>query len=301
MHRNGGMAHQVSLQFRTNQSPAPRGTSVCGRLLRSREEPSLCELGASGSSPCARAGTAPSSTRARGPPSPARTSTGPPRLPSRSAPCDVVRATAGTTRAPRPLGAPCARRSSASTGRAASRAPGGRTRATSRRGSSTSSSVPRARRSRPRRAERTVAPPCSSGSWSRSARPAVRLSGAARGARRPATRSPSSSPRLRPVESATTVILRAVANQNRSSSSAAASSVPVGGDQVADRLRVHRLRLDHPSAGGFSTRSSGFSDTHRHRLAVLNISPARTRWFRTVFGESPSADLVGGVPLEHLR
>jgi hypothetical protein len=27
---------------------------------------------------------------------------------------------------------------------------------------------------------------------------------------------------------------------------------------------------------GFSTRSSGFSDTHRHRRAVLNIRPSST-------------------------
>ena len=52
--------------------------------------------------------------------------------------------------------------------------------------------------------------------------------------------------------------------------------------------------------GGGSTSSSGFSDTHRHRRAVLNISPASTRWLRTVFGERPVASFVDDVPLERL-
>ena len=55
--------------------------------------------------------------------------------------------------------------------------------------------------------------------------------------------------------------------------------------------RRRRLGLARLPAGGFSTRSSGFSLTHRHRRAILNIRPARTRWFLTVFGESPAAIL----------
>ena len=60
-------------------------------------------------------------------------------------------------------------------------------------------------------------------------------------------RSPSSSPRRRPVESATTVILRAVSTQNRPSSSADRFERPVGGDQIANRLRIKQYVLSQYS------------------------------------------------------
>jgi hypothetical protein len=97
--------------------------------------------------------------------------------------------------------------------------------------------------------------------------------------------------RRSPVDSASVVIRRLAAYQWRFSSSARDSSsryaLSTAATDAASSVSVSRSRID-----GRSTRSSGFLETHLQRRAVLNINPTRTRWFRTVLGESPAASFV---------
>ncbi len=90
------------------------------------------------------------------------------------------------------------------------------------------------------------------------------------------------------MESATVVMRRAAAYHGFSASSAAASSVRYAFSTEAISAAVS-VSVSWSGIDGGSTSSSGFSDTHRHLRAVLNISPASTRWFLTVFGDRPAA------------
>lgn len=116
----------------------------------------------------------------------------------------------------------------------------------------------------------------------------------------PCQRSPSSSPRRRPVESATVVMRRAEAYQYRSSSSARASSSRYA-RRTAATFSAVSVSVSGSWSGGGSTSSSGFSVTHRHRLAGLKISPKSTQVIPDRFRREPVAQPFRRVPLERLR